>query len=65
MILENLSGNNWVASFTGTVNNGTNTWVSYCAGSIALSGTLDRLRLTTDTGTPTFDAGAMNIMWEF
>jgi hypothetical protein len=64
-VLENISGNNWLASFTGSVSNGGNIWVSHCSGVIALGGVLDRLRLTTDTGTPTFDAGAMNIMWEF
>jgi hypothetical protein len=64
-VLENISGNNWQASFNGSVANGGNLWVSYCSGVVALGGMLDRLRLTTDTGTPTFDAGAMNIMWEF
>ena len=64
-VLENISGNNWLASFTGSVSSGGNIWVSYCSGVIALGGVLDRLRLTTDTGTPTFDAGAINIMWEF
>jgi hypothetical protein len=64
-VLENISGNNWLASFTGSISNGGNIWVSYCSGVIALGGVLDRLRLTTDTGTPTFDAGAINIMWEF
>ena len=34
------------------------------AGSIALSGTLDRLRLTTVGGTDAFDAGSVNIMYE-
>jgi hypothetical protein len=36
-----------------------------CAGnSPALSGTLDRIRLTTVNGTDTFDAGSVNIMYE-
>lgn len=64
-ILENISGNVWLATFTGTIKNGGNTWVSYCSGVVSLSGALTQLRLTTDTGTPTFDAGAINIMWEF
>lgn len=36
-----------------------------CAGnSPALSGALDRIRLTTVNGTDTFDAGSVNIMYE-
>ena len=34
------------------------------AGSIALGGTLDRIRLTTVNGTDTFDAGSINILYE-
>ena len=34
------------------------------AGSITLSGTLDRVRITTVNGTDTFDAGSINIMYE-
>ena len=34
------------------------------AGSKTLSGTLDRLRLTTVNGTDTFDAGSVNILYE-
>lgn len=34
------------------------------AGSKTLSGTLDRVRITTVNGTDTFDAGTINIMWE-
>ena len=34
------------------------------AGSKTLSGTLDRIRITTVNGTDTFDAGSINIMWE-
>jgi hypothetical protein len=33
-------------------------------GSVTLSGTLDRIRLTTANGTDTFDAGSVNIMYE-
>lgn len=37
----------------------------FCSsGSIALSGTLDRVRITTVNGTDTFDAGTINIMYE-
>jgi hypothetical protein len=37
---------------------------SLTAGSKALSGTLDRIRLTTTNGTDTFDAGSINILYE-
>jgi hypothetical protein len=33
-------------------------------GSITLSGTLDRVRITTVNGTDTFDAGSINILYE-
>jgi hypothetical protein len=33
-------------------------------GSVALSGTLDRVRITTVNGTDTFDAGSINILYE-
>jgi hypothetical protein len=34
------------------------------AGSTTLSGTLDRIRITTVNGTDTFDAGSINILYE-
>ena len=33
-------------------------------GSVTLSGTLDRVRIATNNGTDTFDAGSINIMYE-
>lgn len=50
-------------SFTGiTGTSGTgNTMIS---GLVTLTGTLDRLRITTVNGTDTFDAGSINIMYE-
>lgn len=57
--------------------NATNTWVAHgkiglsnaayggdVAGSVTLSGILDRIRLTTVNGTDTFDAGSVNILYE-
>ena len=35
-----------------------------CAGRKTLSGTLDRVRITTVNGTDTFDAGSINILYE-
>jgi hypothetical protein len=34
------------------------------AGVVTLSGTLDRVRVTTSNGTDTFDAGSVNILYE-
>jgi hypothetical protein len=42
-------------STTGTITTG---------GSVTLSGTLDRVRITTVSGTDTFDAGSINILYE-
>lgn len=56
------SGNTWVVNgvvCTGVANN-----VTMTAGLLALSGTLDRLRVTTINGTDTFDAGSINILYE-
>jgi hypothetical protein len=57
-----LTGNTWTFSFTGYDSNGTRLLLS--AGSIALAGTLDRIRLTTVNGTDAFDAGTVNILYE-
>jgi hypothetical protein len=56
-----LSGNNWVSS--GTVW-GTGYSLGNSVGNKTLSATLDRIRITTVTGTPTFDAGTINIQYE-
>jgi len=34
------------------------------SGAVTLSGTLDRVRITTTSGTDTFDAGTINILYE-
>jgi hypothetical protein len=57
--IVNINSNNWVCN--GTSVNGS---VRLFAGSIALSGTLDRIRITTVNGTDTFDAGSINILFE-
>jgi hypothetical protein len=55
---------------------GSNTWVClgiawsradtalYSSGTLALGGSLDRVRITTAGGTDTFDAGSINILYE-
>lgn len=44
--------------------NGAYSGLSFCSGSKTLSGTLDRVRITTVNGTDTFDAGSINIIYE-
>jgi hypothetical protein len=63
--LANQSGNWWLCSFAGILAASAARYRSYSAGFIDLGAALTQLRLTTDTGTPTFDQGAVNIMWEF
>lgn len=57
-----ITANTWVASGTFSRSNSASTMTT--AGAIALSGTLDRVRITTVNGTDTFDAGSINILWE-
>lgn len=61
MVLNLVSSNSWVSSHaygdgTGAVHTG--------GGTVSLSGTLDRVRITTVNGTDTFDAGTINILYE-
>ena len=60
--LKLLSGNTWVAD--GILGRSDASGSYFTAGSIALSGTLDRVRITTVNGTDTFDAGSINILYE-
>lgn len=61
IILALVTGNTWNASGvlwnTGSAGH-TN------AGTVSLSGAIDRVRITTVGGTDTFDAGSINIMYE-
>jgi len=59
-----ISGNQWVASFSGGLFNGTHNFAISGGGNVTLSGTLDRIRLTTTNGTDTFDGGSVNIVYE-
>ncbi len=61
--LTNVSGNTWLSSHQGFLA-GSSTLSFAGGGSVPLSGTLDRIRITTVNGTDTFDAGAVNISWE-
>lgn len=57
ILLTKASGNSWVASHTVTSGNG----ISSGAGTVTLSDTLDRIRLTAVNGTDSFDAGSVSI----
>lgn len=57
----NFGSNTWVASGVLGGSNGTG---FSCTGTKTLTGTLDRLRLTTINGTDAFDAGSINILYE-
>jgi hypothetical protein len=57
--------NTWVCSYTLGVNAGGTAYSFYGGGSSPnLSGSLDRVRITTVGGTDTFDAGSINILYE-
>jgi len=56
-----LSGNTWAAS--GATYSAAPRGTTF-GSSKTLSDTLDRIRITTVSGTPTFDAGTINILWE-
>lgn len=62
VVLTNVSGNIWVA--TGSIGSTANVFGSTVNGNVTLSGTLDRIRLTTVNGTDLFDAGSVNILYE-
>ena len=63
LVLTNVSGNIWVVN--GLVSNAVTTPQVYTTnGNLTLSGTLDRVRITTVNGTDTFDAGSINILYE-
>jgi len=58
-----ISGTTWVGTGI-TIDSTSINSMGNISGSLALSGALDRIRLTTANGTDTFDAGSINIMYE-
>jgi hypothetical protein len=62
VVISIVTGNTWVAAGTLARSDGA-AFIS-TAGTITLSGTLDRLRITTVNGTDAFDAGSINILYE-
>ena len=63
-VLTLLGSNQWVLSSTMYSNESGSVYMGVSSGNKTLSGTLDRLRITTTSGTDTFDAGTVNIMYE-
>jgi hypothetical protein len=62
LIINLIGSNTWAAQGIFATSNATS--ITTVAGSIPLSGTLDRIRITTVNGTDTFDAGSINILYE-
>jgi hypothetical protein len=61
-VFTNISGSVWTAMFQyGFSDTGR---ALFGSGNVTLSGTLDRVRITTVNGTDTFDAGTINIIYE-
>ena len=61
----NLSGNLYVSNGSiGSVSGSATPMNQLQTGTITLSGALDRIRLTTVSGTAVFDGGSINIMYE-
>ena len=63
LVLLNAATGVWAMS--GNTGDDTNSRAWSLSGAKILSGVLDRVRLTAVNGTDTFDAGSVNIMWEF
>jgi hypothetical protein len=62
LCLLNSSNGTWVAN--GIFAREDATGIQFTGGTKTLSGTLDRVRITTVNGTDTFDAGTINILYE-
>jgi len=63
-LVFNLLGSNiWCAEGV-FYNSVTAPYICQVAGTVALSGALDRVSICTSTGTDTFDAGSINILYE-
>ena len=62
LFLTLLTGNTWVAAVC--TSRGDTAQSMTGGGAVTLSGTLDRVRITTVNGTDTFDAGTVNILYE-
>ena len=62
--LLDASTNVWSASHIGTLNQSGSWYALAGGGTKTITGSLARLRITTSSGTATFDAGSVNILYE-
>ena len=62
LVLTLISSNTWVGLGANTVSS--SVFNTVAGVSPALGGTLDRVRITTVSGTDTFDSGSINILYE-
>lgn len=62
LTLASSSDNRWMCS--GILGRGDTTAMAVTAGSKDLSGTLDRIRITTSNGTDAYDGGSISILYE-
>jgi len=62
VVLTLQTGNTWVATGSLARTDSAGNYVTN--GLVALGGVLDRVRITTPSGTETFDAGSINILYE-
>jgi hypothetical protein len=62
LVINTLGSNIWICN--GGVYSAGYVACHQTTGLLALSGTLDRVRITTVNGTDTFDAGSINILYE-
>jgi hypothetical protein len=63
-LITNISGTTWICSHLIGINVTGTIYTMSGSGSLALGGSLDRVRITTVGGTDTFDAGSINILYE-
>jgi len=63
LTINKITGNTWVATGIFFIN-GTTLRMLYTAGDKTLAGDLTQVRVTTEAGLNTFDAGTINIMYE-
>jgi hypothetical protein len=61
-VLTLVGSNIW--ALNSTLGAPVNSWAMVSGGTKTLTGTLDRVRITTVNGTDTFDAGSINILYE-
>ena len=64
VVLTLIGSNTWVSNSSANYMNVQSPGYSGSGNSSALSGALDRVRITTFAGTETFDAGSINILYE-